>query len=92
MYALQQFHQYLWGRHFTLYTDHRALTYLHTQRIANSMMLNWLDILLAYDFEVVHLPGLDNTLPDALSRLFPADSTLAGDEHDEAADLVLKNN
>ncbi|SAL97595.1 hypothetical protein, partial, partial [Absidia glauca] len=24
-----------------------------------------------YNFDVVHLPGLDNILPDALSRLFP---------------------
>lgn len=89
IYALQQFHQYLWGRHFTLYTDHRALTYLHTQRVANSMMLNWLDIILSYDFDIVHLPGLENTLPDALTRLFPADSTLAGDEE---VDSILANN
>jgi transposase InsO family protein len=33
----------------------------------------------------VHLPGLQNTLPDALSRLFPADSTLAGDDIDIVA-------
>lgn len=89
IYALKQFHQYLWGRHFTLYTDHRALVYLHTQRVANSMLVNWLDILLEYDFTVVHLPGLENTLPDALSRLFPAESTLAGDDD---ADIVTENN
>lgn len=92
VYALQQFHQYLWGRHFTLLTDHHALNYFHTQRVANSMMLNWLDILLSYDFEVVRLPGLDNTLPDGLSRLFPANSTLAGDEDNDVADNVLNNN
>ncbi|EIE78251.1 hypothetical protein RO3G_02955 [Rhizopus delemar RA 99-880] len=70
VYALKKFHKYLWGNHFTLYTDHKALTYLHTQKIANVMLINWLDTLLKYDFNVVHLPGIDNILPDTLSRLY----------------------
>lgn len=79
VFALQKFHKYLWGQKFTLYTDHRALTYLHTQRIANAMMINWLDTLLKYDFDIVHLPGLSNILPDQLSRLFPDEKELEGD-------------
>jgi len=70
VYALKKFHKYLWGNHFTLYTDHKALTYLHTQKVANVMMINWLDTILQYDFTIVHLPGIDNILPDTLSRLF----------------------
>lgn len=41
VFALHKFHQYLWGQKFTLYTDHRALTYLRTQKYANAMMINW---------------------------------------------------
>lgn len=78
VYALEKFHTYLWGNKFTLYTDHRALTYLHTQRVANSMMVGWLDSILSYNFEVVHLHGLDNILPDQLSRLFPTAKELEG--------------
>jgi hypothetical protein len=83
VYALKKFHKYLWGNHFTLYTDHKALTYLHTQKIANAMMINWLDIILQYDFKVVHLPGIDNILPDTLSRLFESEdpaNELGGDK------------
>lgn len=42
------------------------------------MMINWLDTILEYSFDVVHIPGMDNTLPDQLSRLFPLKKELAG--------------
>lgn len=42
------------------------------------MMINWFDTLLDYDFGVVHLPGIKNVLPDALSRLFPPEKELKG--------------
>jgi hypothetical protein len=71
IYALSQFHKFVWGTHFTLYTDHKALSYIFTQKTANSMMMRWLDTLLSYDFSVVYLKGMDNVLPDALSRLYP---------------------
>ena len=70
VFALKRFHKYVYGSHFTLYTDHKALTYLHTQRVANLMMIAWMDTILQYDFKIVHLPGVSNVLPDVLSRLF----------------------
>ncbi|KAJ8651514.1 hypothetical protein O0I10_012927 [Lichtheimia ornata] len=79
VYALQKFHPFLWLRPFTLYTDHKALTYLFTQKLANPMMLNWFDILLKYTFDVIHVPGIENVLPDDLSRLFTPDELLEGD-------------
>ncbi|SAL98522.1 hypothetical protein [Absidia glauca] len=79
IFALNKFHKYLWGNHFTLYTDHRALIYIHTQRIANPMMIQWLDTILQYNFTVAHVPGMSNILPDALSRLFPIENKLVGD-------------
>jgi hypothetical protein len=74
VFMLRRFHQYLWGNPFTLITDHKALCYLQTQTIANPMMVGWLDIICDYTYDVVHLPGILNVIPDALSRLF-------GEEH-----------
>ena len=71
VWALKKFHHYLYGTPFTLYTDHRALTYMLTQKEPNSMILNWWDTIMSYNFQVVHKPGLLNILPDAISRLFP---------------------
>ncbi|KAL1929832.1 hypothetical protein VTP01DRAFT_986 [Rhizomucor pusillus] len=43
------------------------------------MMLTWFDTLLDYNFDVVHLPGFDNVLPDRLSRFFnPVDKLEGG--------------
>jgi transposase InsO family protein len=68
--ALQKCRHYIMGQHFTLYTDHMALTYLFTQKHMNYMMLNWIDVLFDYDFTVVHRPGIQMILPDALSRIY----------------------
>lgn len=73
IFALRKFRYYLYGKHFVLYTDHNALTFIHTQKTVNQMMQNWLEELLELDFEVVHLPGIKNILPDALSRLYDED-------------------
>ena len=73
VFALTTFHYYLWGRHFTLYTDHRALTFIHSQKEMNSMLTSWQETILDYNFTVKYRPGVLNILPDALSRLFPAD-------------------
>lgn len=95
VFALNKFHKYLWGNPFTLYTDHKALVYMHTQKIANPMMIGWLETILEYQFNIVHLPGLDNTLPDQLSRLFPTAKELAGDnathKHGTQSTSVLNN-
>lgn len=76
IFALNRFHIYLWGNKFRLYTDHKALVYLHTQKELNPMLVKWLDRILDYNFEIIHLRGIDNILPDHLSRLFPDDQRL----------------
>ena len=50
VFALKKFRYYLWGSHFTLYTDHKALTYLFTQRHVNPMITHWLEQLLDFNF------------------------------------------
>jgi hypothetical protein len=69
--ALNKFRKFLWGKHFAVYSDHKALVYLHTQKIADPMMIGWIETLLDFDFDVVHIPGILNKLPDMLSRLYP---------------------
>ena len=43
---------------------------MFTKKHANQMLNNWLEILLDFDFEVIHRPGILHVLPHALSRFY----------------------
>jgi hypothetical protein len=73
LFALRAFYLYLFGHRFTLYTDHKALTFLLKRPKISSVIRNWLDEILQFDFEMIHLPGLLNHLPDRISRIYDFD-------------------
>jgi hypothetical protein len=70
IFALRKLKFYVAGRRFTVFTDHKALTHMFTQKKLNDMLERWLDELLDFTFDVEHLPGIANVLPDCLSRLY----------------------
>jgi transposase InsO family protein len=71
VYCLERCQYYLWGRKFTLETDHRALIFMLSQKNLNPMLMRWYDRIMEFTFDVVHIAGIKHVLPDALSRLFP---------------------
>jgi len=73
VFAIEKLKEYLWGVKFVVETDHNALTYMFTQKKVNSTIANWLETILEYDFTVVHCPGIQHVLPDALSRFYDED-------------------
>lgn len=79
IWALEKFHDYLAGNRFVLHTDHKPLTFLLTQRHVMPMLNTWVDKLLQYDFEIVHVPGKENVIADALSRKY--EEWLLNDSH-----------
>ena len=56
----------LLGHHFHLLTDHRNLTFL--ARSPTPKISRWNLRLQEYSFDVIHVPGADNVVADALSR------------------------
>jgi hypothetical protein len=68
LFATKQFRCYLYGRRFTVYTDHRALKWLLNLRDPISRLTRWAVKLSEYDFIVEHRPGTKMQHADALSR------------------------
>ena len=74
VYALKQFHEYLWGQKFTLVTDHKPLLGIFSPKKpispqASGRVQRWALILQAYNFNLVHRSGKLLCSADALSRL-----------------------
>ena len=59
---------YLYGRAFTLRTDHAALRWLLNFRCSEGQTARWLQELQQYNFKVEHRRGLKHKNADALSR------------------------
>lgn len=76
IHALKTWSHYLSGSHFTVYTDHHPLRYLHSQPSLSKRQARWLDTLAEHDFEVRYIPGPSNRVADALSRQLHAISSI----------------
>ena len=62
------FSHFLFGRHFVVITDHKALvSFLHS-RVLNRRLHGWMLQFLEYDFTIQYRPGNMNQDADALSR------------------------
>jgi hypothetical protein len=62
------------GVFFTWITDHKGLVHLFTQSDLSGRQARWMEKLSEFDFEVKYIPGEENIFPDALSRLYTADT------------------
>jgi hypothetical protein len=63
----------LLGVLFTWYTDHRALEYLLKQKNLTGRQARWIAKMSEFDFVVKYVPGKENTVSNALSRIYSAD-------------------
>jgi hypothetical protein len=66
--------EYLFGRTFTIVTDHRPLTWIFNVKDPSSRLLRWRLKLEEYTYEVVYKKGSCNTNADALSRIHVAEN------------------
>ncbi|KAL4323589.1 hypothetical protein GQ457_11G020340 [Hibiscus cannabinus] len=68
IFALKIWRHYLYGEKCYIYTDHKSLKYLLTQKELNLRQRRWLELLKDYDLVIDYHPGKDNVVADALSR------------------------
>ena len=68
MHALKVWRHYLYGVKFKVYSDHKSLRYLFSQKELNFRQRRWLEFLKDYDFELHYHPEKANVVVDALSQ------------------------
>ncbi|GKT25050.1 Transposon Ty3-I Gag-Pol polyprotein, partial [Aduncisulcus paluster] len=66
-YCVERMEHFLRGAHFTLQTDHANLRFMSNSK--SPKVQRWNSFLADFSFDVVHIPGKDNVVADALSRV-----------------------
>ena len=88
MFALKIWRHYLYGEKYRIYTDHKSLKYLLTQKELN-LRQRWLEIFKDYDCIIDYHPEKANVVADALSRKTVATMSLQHSEWRLADDGAL---
>ena len=68
VFALKMWRYYLYGLHCKIYTDHKTLKYIFTQKNLNVRQVRWLELLSDYDIDIRYHPRKANKFADVLSR------------------------
>ena len=68
VFALKLWRHYLYGEKCEIYTDHKSLKYIFTQKELNMRQRRWLELIKDYDCTINYHPGKANVVADALSR------------------------
>jgi len=68
VFALKMWRHYLFGSKFEVFSDHKSLKYLFSQKELNKRQRRWLEFLKDYDFELNYHSSKANIVVDALSR------------------------
>ena len=74
IFGLDKFRIYLYGRRFTILSDHKPLEHILSPRaptptLAAQRLQRWAIMLSAFEYDLQHIPGVRNVVADALSRL-----------------------
>jgi hypothetical protein len=68
VHALKIWRHYRMGTKCKVYTDHKSLKFIFTQKDLNLRQRRWLELIKDYDLEIHYHPGKVNLVVDALSR------------------------
>jgi hypothetical protein len=68
VHALKIWRHYVMGTKCQIYTDHKSLKYIFTQKDLNPRQRCWLDLIEDYDLEIYYHLGKANLVADALSQ------------------------
>ncbi|GJT44949.1 putative reverse transcriptase domain-containing protein [Tanacetum coccineum] len=68
VFALKIWRHYLYGTKSVIYTDHKSLQHIFSQKELNIRHHRWIELFSDYDCEIPYHPGKAKVVADALSR------------------------
>jgi hypothetical protein len=68
VHALKIWRHYMIGNKCQIFTDHKSLKYIFSQKDLNLRQIRWLELIKDYDLDIQYHPGKANVVADALSR------------------------
>jgi hypothetical protein len=83
VHALKIWRHYIMGTKCQVYTDHKSLKYIFTQKDLNLRQHRWLELIKDYDFKIHYHSSKANLVADALSRKEHVHATIVDQLPDE---------
>ncbi|GJY08141.1 retrotransposon protein, putative, ty3-gypsy subclass, partial [Tanacetum coccineum] len=68
VFALKIWRHYQYGTKSVIYTDHKSLQHIFSQKDLNMRQRRWIELFSDYDCEILYHPGKANVVADALSK------------------------
>jgi len=68
VFTLKIWRHHLYGARCVIYTKHKSLKYIFTQKELNMGQRRWLELLNDYDMKIKYHPKKANMVADALSK------------------------
>ncbi|GKC41738.1 putative reverse transcriptase domain-containing protein, partial [Tanacetum coccineum] len=68
LFALKIWRHYLYGTKSVIYTDHKSLQHIFSQKELNMRQRCWIELFSNYDCEIRYHPGKANVVADALTQ------------------------
>lgn len=70
VFGVRKNRHFLLGHPFIVKTNHQLLTFLQNLEDKSGRLIRWAILLSEYTFDIEYRKGINNTVPDALSRIY----------------------